>query len=216
MILKKYNRFINENMQGFDFKSLFLQLTEYTIPAGFEDTLEPILRKYVPNLKRDNIGNYYIQIGNSKTLFTSHLDTFSKTRKKIKHIFDGDIIKTDGTTVLGGDNKNGVVILLYMISQGVPGTYFFFIGEESIVNGVGCYGSTNALKDNPEFFSKFDKAIAFDRRGKGSFVKRQAGRYCASDVFADAVIEEFNKNGLEFHTWKVLIYNILKTLPRLQ
>lgn len=198
MIITDYGKFINENKTEFDFKSLFLALTEYTVPAGYEDTLEPILRKYIPNLKRDSIGNFYTQIGNSKTLFTSHLDTFSKRRKKVKHVFDGNMIKTDGNSVLGGDNKNGVTILLYLISQNIPGTYFFFIGEESIVNKVGCYGSTNALKDNPDFFSQFDKAVAFDRRGKGSFVKRQAGRNCASDEFANAVIEEFGKNGLEF------------------
>jgi len=198
MILKNYKGFVNESNKGFDFQNLFLQLTEYTVPAGYEETLEPILRKYVPNLQKDSIGNYFVEVGDSKTLFTSHLDTFSKTRKKINHVIEGSMIKTDGETVLGGDNKNGVVILLYMITKGVPGTYFFFIGEESIVNGVGCYGSTNALLQNPEYFFKFDKAIAFDRRGKGSFVKRQAGRYCASDEFADAVIEEFGKNGLEF------------------
>jgi len=198
MILKDYRGFVNENVKGFDFQNLFLQLTEYTTPAGYEEDLVPILKKYVPNLQKDSIGNYYTEIGNSKTLFTSHLDTFSKTRRKINHVIDGDMIKTDGETVLGGDNKNGVVILLYMITQNVPGTYYFFIGEESIVNGVGCYGSTNALLQNPEYFKKFDKAIAFDRRGKGSFVKRQGGRYCASDEFADAVIEEFAKNGLEF------------------
>jgi hypothetical protein len=198
MSLKKYDRFIKENISEFNFQDLFLKLTEYTVPAGYEDTLENILRKYVPNLKRDNIGNYYTSIGDSKTLFTSHLDTYSKKRKKINHVIDGNMIKTDGTSVLGGDNKNGVVILLYLISQGIPGTYFFFIGEESIVNGTGCYGSTTALKENPEFFTQFDKAIAFDRRGKGSFVRRQGGRNCASDEFADAVIEGFAKSGLEF------------------
>ena len=197
-MIKKYLNFINENLNNFQFKELFLELTKYTVPYGYEETLEPILRKHIPNLKKDGIGNYYIQIGNSKTLFTSHLDTFSKTKKKVNHVIDGNIIKTDETTVLGGDNKNGVVILIYLITQNIPGTYFFFIGEESIVNGGGCYGSTNALMKNKEFFHKFNKAIAFDRRGKGSLVKRQSGRFCASDDFADALIEKFNENGLEF------------------
>jgi hypothetical protein len=190
--------FQNYVQKEFNFKKIFLELTQYTVPAGYEDTLLPILKKYIPNLKKDNIGNYYTEIGNSKTLFTSHLDTFSKQRKKINHIIDNNIIKTDETTVLGGDNKNGVTILLYMIYKKVPGAYFFFIGEESIVNGTGCYGSTSALLSNKEYFSKFNKAIAFDRRGKGSFVKRQAGRNCASDEFANAVISEFQKNGLDF------------------
>jgi len=198
MVLKNYNKFVNENVSEFNFLDLFLKLTEYTVPAGTEDTLEPILRRYVPNLKRDSIGNYYTQIGDSRTLFTSHLDTYSKKRQKVNHIIEENIIKTDETTVLGGDNKNGVVILLYMISKKIPGTYFFFIGEEAVVNGVGCYGSTNALKENTEFFHQFDRAIAFDRRGKGSLVRRQSSRWCASDEFCDKLIEEFGEQGLEF------------------
>jgi hypothetical protein len=194
--MKKYENF-TKNI--FNFKKIFLELTEYTVPAGYEESLIPILKQYIPNLKKDNIGNYYVKIGDSKTLFTSHLDTYSKKRVKINHVINNNIIKTDGNSILGGDNKNGVVILIYMIINKVPGTYFFFIGEESIVNGVGCYGSTNALKTNKEFFKQFDKAIAFDRRGKGSLVKRQSGRYCASDEFANSLINEFSKQGLEFH-----------------
>lgn len=198
MMLNTYLEFIKENKNNFDFRELFLRLTEYTIPAGEEEILEPILKEYVPNLKRDNIGNYYTIIGNSKTLFTSHLDTYSKKKQKINHVFDGSYIKTDGTTILGGDNKNGVLVLLYMISKGVPGTYFFFLGEESIVNQVGCWGSTNALKNNPEFFKNFDRAIAFDRRGKGSLVRRQVGRWCASEEFSNGLINQFAEQGLEF------------------
>ena len=198
MIYTKYSQFINEEHTSFNFKDVFLRLTDYTVPAGYEHTLEPVMMEYVPGLKKDAIGNYYVTIGKSKTLFTSHLDTYSKTRKKVNHIIEGNIIKTDGTTVLGGDNKNGVTILLYMINKSVPGTYFFFIGEESIVNGVGCYGSTNAMVKNRDFFSQFDRAIAFDRRGKGSFVVRQSARWCASNEFADATILEYKKQGLQF------------------
>jgi hypothetical protein len=82
---------------------------------------------------------------------------------------------------------------LYLIQNNVPGTYFFFLSEE-----VGCIGSKNALKNNPKYFSKFNKAVAFDRRGKGSFVRRQGGRSCASNEFADAVIDGFKSQGLEF------------------
>lgn len=198
MILN-YSDFIKENNVDFDFKEIFLKLTEYTIPFGYEKTLEPILYNYIPNLKQDSIGNYYITIGDSKTLFTSHLDTFSKKYEKINHIIKKGIIKTDGTTVLGGDNKNGVLILMYMIYNNVPGTYYFFIGEEGGVSPeMSCYGSTKALETYPNVFNKFDRAIAFDRRGEGSIVIKQRGRICASDEFADTLVDEFFKNGLEF------------------
>lgn len=199
MALLNYSEFIKESKQNFDFKEIFLKLTEYTIPFGYEKTLEPILYKYIPNLKQDSIGNYYVKIGNSKTLFTSHLDTFSKRHEKVNHIIENGIIKTDGTTVLGGDNKNGVLILMYMIHNGVPGTYYFFIGEEGGVSPeISCYGSTKALETYLDLFNTFDRAIAFDRRGEGSIVIKQRGRICASDEFASALIDEFAKSGLEF------------------
>lgn len=193
-----YNNFLLENNNNFDFKKIFLELTEYTIPYGFEYTLEPILYKYIPNLKKDNFGNYHITIGNSKTLFTSHLDTYSKRYEKVNHIIEDNIIKTDGTTVLGGDNKNGVVILMYMIKNNVPGTYYFFKGEEGIVTGESCNGSTYLLENRSDLMINFDRAIAFDRRGEGSIVVKQRGRKCCSEEFSNALIEEFDNNNLPF------------------
>jgi len=187
-----------EIKNGFNFKEIFLALTEYTVPFGFEKTLEPILYGIVPNLQKDEYGNYHISIGLSRTLFTSHLDTYSKRREKINHVIKGGKISTDGTTVLGGDNKNGVLILLYMITQKVPGHYYFFLGEEGIVKGKSCNGSTWLLHNDVSLFSNIDRAIAFDRRGKGSIVTRQRARNCCSQEFADAIVDNFGVNGLEF------------------
>ena len=48
-------------------KNTFLKLTEYTTPWGSEDDLVSIL----PNgVQRDRWGNYHLNIGNSKTIFT--------------------------------------------------------------------------------------------------------------------------------------------------
>lgn len=166
-----------------ELKQLFLKLTEYTIPFGKESILE----KYLPSgFKKDSIGNYYYEIGNSETLFTTHLDTYSKNYQKVNHIIsskDPFIIKTDETTILGGDNKLGCSILIGMINKGIPGTYYFFLGEEPILSG-GCWGSKGALKSNPNFFKKFKRCIAFDRRMYGSIVVRQMGRMCCSMDFA--------------------------------
>jgi hypothetical protein len=200
--VKNYKDYImyNESVNGnsFDFKQLFLELTKYTVPFGYEKTLESILYSIVPNLKKDEYGNYHIKIGNSKTLFTSHLDTYSKRREKINHVVNGDKISTDGTTILGGDNKNGVLILLYMITKNKPGNYYFFVGEEGIVTGKSCNGSNWLLKNNSSIYTSVDRAIAFDRRGKGSIVTKQRGRHCCSDEFADALVEQFGDNGLSF------------------
>lgn len=178
-----------------NFEQKFLQLTDYTIPFGYEKELEP----YLPDgWKKDSIGNYYYIIGHSETLFTAHLDTATDKREKINHIIDNNIIKTDGTTILGGDNKSGCCVLFYLIEQKIPGTYYFFLGEESAVHRNYPYGSLLAIEKNPELFKKFKRVISFDRKEKGQLITRQLGYNCCSDEFADALISEFSKNGLEY------------------
>ncbi|MFC6997725.1 zinc-binding metallopeptidase family protein [Rufibacter roseus] len=174
----------------FDFKNTFLNLTQYTVPYGDEYTH----RQHLPEgIQQDEDGNYFITVGESSTLFTSHLDTCSFSREKVNHVINGDIIATDGTTILGGDNKAGVTILLYLISQGVPGTYYFFVGEE-----IGTVGSRAALRANRLFFSQFKRAVAFDRRGEGSIITHQRGARCCSDQFAVALADEFGLHGLGY------------------
>jgi hypothetical protein len=180
-----------------EFKSLFLKLTEWTIPFGEEARLE----KYLPTgYKKDEFGNYYYEIGNSETLFTTHLDTYSAKLEKVNHVIDDKDpykIKTDETTILGGDNKLGTTILIGMIKKRIPGTYYFFLGEEPILSG-GLWGSQNALESNPEFFTKFKRCIAFDRRAYGSIVIRQMGRMCCSMEFAKKIAEEFDIRGIKW------------------
>lgn len=180
-----------------EFKELFLKLTEWTVPFGDEKGLE----KHLPRgYKTDSIGNYYYQIGKSETLFTTHLDTYSANLEKVNHVIDKDDpykIGTDGKTILGGDNKLGCSILIGMIKKGIPGTYYFFLGEEPILSG-GLYGSSNALKANSDFFTKFKRCIAFDRREYGSIVVRQMGRMCCSKDFAEGIAEEFDIRGIKW------------------
>lgn len=184
-------------MNKIEFKELFLKLTEWTIPFGEESKLE----KYLPTgFKKDKSGNYFYEIGESKTLFTCHLDTYSPKMEKVNHVIDDKdpfIIKTDGNTILGGDNKLGCTILIGMIGNKIPGTYYFFVGEEPILSG-GLFGSSNALESNPEYFKKFNKCVAFDRRGYGSIVVRQMGRMCCSPEFAKAIADEFDIKGIKW------------------
>jgi hypothetical protein len=186
-----------------DFKQIFLNLTQYTIPFGYESELQPLLPT---GWKKDSIGNYYYEIGNSQTLFTSHLDTASKERQKINHVIEGNIIKTDGTTILGGDNKAGCTILFYLIENKIPGTYYFFLGEEMAVHKNYPYGSLMAIEEHPDYFKKFKRIISFDRKETGQLITRQLGRNCCSDEFADALIDEFNKSGVHYSKDKTGYY----------
>jgi hypothetical protein len=186
-----------------DFKSLFLKLTEYTIPFGTETDIEHLLP---PGWRKDNIGNYFYEIGESETLFTSHLDTASDKKEKVNHVIEGNIIRTDGTTILGGDNKAGCVILFYLIENNIPGTYYFFLGEEMSVHKNYPYGSLLAIEENKQMFEKFKRVISFDRKEKGQMVVRQLGRNCCSDEFADVLISEFKDNGVDYEKDKTGYY----------
>ena len=107
------------------------------------------------------------------------------------------MIKTDGQTILGADDKAGVVIMLYMIEKNIPGFYLFPVGEEK-----GCVGSSNLSKAlqtkmDPKF-KDIKKIIAFDRSGYGSVITHQMEQRCCSDEFANGLISELGKYGLKY------------------
>lgn len=162
----------------------FLQLTKQTIPHGDENLLE----KHLPSgWQKDEFDNYYLSIGdNYTTMFTCHLDTASRNRVQINHRFEENIIKTDGTTILGADDKAGMIVLLYLIEKKVPGLYYFFVGEE-----VGCVGSQLLASDFK--YSNIKKVISFDRRGTTSIITHQIFGRCCSDEFAITLSQKLSK-----------------------
>ncbi len=178
-------------------KSTFLKLTSKTYPYGYEDDFVKEMQdiNVLPkNLEKDTQGNYLLKIGDSRTIFASHFDTACKSQTPVKHVIDGNIIKTDNTSILGADDKAGVTIMLWMIKNNVPGTYYFFIGEE-----VGCIGSGLAAKFL-EFKGIYDRIISFDRRGTTSIITHQSGTRTCSDEFGKELARQLNnhKIGLEY------------------
>jgi len=182
-----------------NFLDTFLKLTEYTITYGQEHLLKPYLPE---NHIEDGCGNYYVVIGKSRTCFTCHMDTASWHMEKVNHVIDGNYIRSDGTTILGSDDKNGMTILLYMIERNIPGTYYFFAGEES-----GMAGAHKIISKNKNFFSdNFDRMVSFDRRGYDSVITHQMGRRGCTDEFGDALAKELNKSGLNYYLDRTGIY----------
>lgn len=181
-----------------DPRSTFLSLVTKTYPHGHE---EEVL-KFLPSLDKDGYGNYYKIIGENKkpsVMFTSHLDTADSIQSDIKLFSskkDGsEFISTDGMSILGADDKAGVTVMLYMMAHNVPGIYYFFIGEE-----VGAIGSSlvyDFFKDI-DFLSNVTKCISFDRRDTQSVITKQLGDFCCSDVFAQKICDEYNKQGFSF------------------
>lgn len=168
-------------------KAKFLELTSQTYPYGYEDELE---HQLPAGTQKDEDENYFLQIGESKTIFACHLDTACKVKVDVKHVFDGRYIKTDGKSILGADDKAGMVILLWMIEHKIPGLYYFFIGEE-----VGCVGSRKA-SSRKDFFQNYDRIISFDRRGTTSVITHQSSRKTCSNEFASDLSSQFNKYGI--------------------
>lgn len=176
-------------------KDIFLKLTSTTMPHGNEKLAEPYLPK---GWKNDKHGNYYYVIGKSdpSVMFTCHLDTADHGQpKKVEHVIEGKIVKTDGKTILGADDKAGAAMMVYMIEKGFPGMYYFFIGEET-----GCIGS-RALKGylqsnkEDELYKNITKVVSLDRRDDNSIITFQCGERCCSDEFADDLAKQLNSAG---------------------
>jgi hypothetical protein len=169
-------------------KDIFLSLTSRTYPHGTEEDLFPILFNLVDGLEKDQFDNLFIKIGESDVMFTSHLDTATSANTPVNHVIVDNIIKTDGKSILGADDKAGVTIMLNMIKNNIPGLYYFFLGEE-----VGCIGSKKVAGVQKETkIEGINKVISFDRRGTNSIITYQSSRRCASDTFGKALSEQFN------------------------
>lgn len=117
--------------------------------AGWEVWIDKTGRK-----NDSNSGNVYAYLEanrNFRTLvFAAHLDTIQGKGEKVKVIFDGKKFASDGTTILGADNKAGIATLVTAAnrvdkSRLKHNILFFFPTREE----AGVMGST---------FFKFKKA----------------------------------------------------------
>jgi len=172
--------------------NLLKDLTKFTVPYGEEDIVYDTIQKYTKkSLIKDEFGNLYVSIGKSKILFTAHMDTYSQTVEEVNHVIEDGFLKTDGETILGGDNKVGCAILINMINNNVPGNYYFFCGEE-----VGRLGSEfHNRKINS---GEYDLAITFDRKEIGSVCTYQRGMKLCNDNLSEFLIQELSKSGFKF------------------
>jgi hypothetical protein len=176
-----------------DPRRTFLSLVSRTYPHGHE---EEVL-EFLPELNKDSIGNYYKIIGSSPTtMFTSHLDTADHRQNDVVLYSDresgSEIISTDGKTILGADDKAGVTVMLYMMEKGVPGLYYFFIGEER--GGIGSR-QLSEIFGELDYLKEIKRCVSFDRRDCHSIITRQLSKECCSNEFAEALCSEYNKSG---------------------
>lgn len=136
-------------------------------------------------------GNYWVRIPGpgEDVLWTSHLDTVGDVPEPVNLKWTGDLLHTDGETILGADDKAGVAIMCMMIRAGVPGSYAFFTGEE-----VGCVGSKAAASALDADEDAYRAVISLDRRGCDSFVTHQLGSRCCGQAWAVAMCDLIKKH----------------------
>jgi len=177
-----------------DPRKTFLSLVTKTYPHGNEDEV----LQFLPELKKDVVGNYYTIIGgHTETMFTCHLDTADRTQMttNLFSIKEGEdeIIVTDGSSVLGADDKSGTTVMLYMMAHNVPGLYYFFIGEER--GGIGSHALADVY-ESVDYLKDVKRCVSFDRRNYHSIITSQMGTDCCSSEFADALCAAYTANGL--------------------
>ena len=112
-------------------KEEFIELVSISSPSRREGTiarrLEAILKGMGATVEVDaagekiegNTGNLLARFpgnapGAPPFLLSGHMDTVGPA-EKIRPVIEGDVVRTDGTSVLGGDDKAGVVAILEAI-----------------------------------------------------------------------------------------------------
>jgi hypothetical protein len=200
-----------------------IKMHTFRRPMGSK-TERQFIKEYIqplPGAEQDMYGNWHVQIGDSRVLWSCHTDTvhtnqgrqrvdysdgiltLAPKEKSVKTY--GSYLNTNGQTVqtykilkqgrsncLGADDTAGVFIMRNMILRGVPGNYVFHYGEER--GGLGSRHLSYASK----FLQFFDFAIAFDRHGYTDIITEQAGGYCASHTFAASLAKQLAQHGLEY------------------
>ena len=144
------------------------------------DWLEEWFVKHEVEYTRDG-DNFYKLDQYQEPILSAHLDQV-KTNGKAEHFYltpDKHIIaynKDWERTSLGGDDKNGVWIILKMLEKKLPINFIISAGEE-----VGCVGIK--LLDTGKVLDKIDEldtwCIVLDRRGSNDVLDSGSGStYC--------------------------------------
>ncbi len=164
----------------------FLELVAIDSPSGDEDAiaaeLERRLRALGVEAAQDLAGNVLGRREGSgeAILLSAHMDTVEPGRG-IKPVWDGpDIIRSDGTTILGADNKAGCAVILEVIQSAIEDGAETRAIEVAISRGeeVGLVGAANM--DYSRISAKV--AIVIDSGGPPSSIQGQAPYHSVYDI----------------------------------
>jgi tripeptide aminopeptidase len=184
-------------------KNLLLELVQIDSHSRKERDVAERIKKYCEEMGAEvliddagekvggNSGNVIARFkgtipGAEPIMMSAHMDTVVPG-ENVKPIVEGDIIRTDGTTVLGGDDKSGCAVIIETVrclhEQNIPHTGIEAIF--SICEEVGLLGAKNV--DTSKIESKY--GIVFDSDDPGFlFTKGPSANHL-----------EFKVYGLESH-----------------
>jgi len=109
----------------------FIELVKIPSPSGFELNTARYIQKYLKQIGiesymdktgkavKSNAGNLIAKIGRGKPklMFVAHMDTVEDGKRIIKPIIKNNTITSDGTTILGSDDKAAVAALLEAVKE---------------------------------------------------------------------------------------------------
>ena len=166
--------------------SLFCRLVSIPSPSGREADVARLIRselsrRGVPShedgaarTNQSNTGNVIAELegGRTKLIFIAHMDTVEAGDRRIKPIVGKGRIRSEGTTILGADNKAGVAPLIAALGDiakmsGRPTvTGIFSTREEEGIMGV----------QHLPHGAKSDFTFVLDSEGDvGSFINKALG-----------------------------------------
>ncbi len=162
----------------------FCELVRIDSPSGEEDAAAIDLMERLRGLgfspDRDDYGNVIADNGGlDPLLLSAHMDTVEPGRG-ISPVVDGDLIVSDGTTILGGDCKAGVAAIIEALESikedGSPhrAVELAFTREEEI----GLVGARNL--DFSRITAK--EAVVFDGEGPPSQITSASPTYIGFDL----------------------------------
>jgi len=152
--------------------------------SGHEKNVADYIKKFLHNLdlectednssifSKGNSGNILCKIGTGgSTALLAHMDT-ARSTKEVKPIITNDRIHSDGSTVLGVDNRAGIAIILYAVEKFLKNytykpdlTLAFTICEETSM-----FGSNHIELENIKMAYVFDSALR-----PGKFISQSYG-----------------------------------------
>jgi tripeptide aminopeptidase len=100
---------------------VFLDLVRIASPSGQEEEVAAYVRSYLEDLgigvESDQAGNLYAYVEGDGTplAFTAHMDTVVPCEGVTPVVEDG-IVRSDGTTILGADDKSGIAAILEAVT----------------------------------------------------------------------------------------------------